>query len=788
MLCSSIEKCHEEIAAYFDSEVSGYPLLVNIDDYKLYQLEISKIKADSSKSIIRLSDYGNGDSFPNHEKAIREITDKDNCVFIGISQYIMFRGSDELNQMVAKLLQLSVKGHVVILLNLCGSILRKHISNDLRYDHRVILMDGITELPKIYLAKPEVNYIDGDYCDGINKLFEKLENYIPTADRNSITVKTRFSSSVFSKSMYVVTTTGGIYESMVSKYHELESAIEKAWGTDAQWEDLYKKMNSFKSLSAIIDDVVGSTINIQSYIDEQFADTNQIYSWYLWLGMKVFGTKGNRYLSEAVKKSSSPVDLIYHIYMDLLYYDYNDAKFFEYYDARKRLVYDIGIDEAIMGEYCDHVGKHDKNMVYYLSDITDREKLLFLRCINKYQYSDDEINTILKHCYPEISAYMTPYEFTRMNTQIPAADPDIYGELTFYFNKYKYQKLSNKISDDFMALVNQYAISRPYNKLLPRTAIMNSIDKKDAQLHFFDALGVEYLSYITSKCEKYGLQADVHVGHCELPSITKNNIEFKKYFKLDVDSDGNEKIPGTKDLDELKHHSKLVDYTKCKEPIHLFMELEIIDRELKNIKSMIVNGEYSKFIIVADHGASRLAVIHQSESSLFQLENQGEHSGRCCETPESPNIPEAAYENGYAVLANYDRFKGSRAANVEVHGGASLEETLVPIIEITKKPENAEYYFTDNVVEFRNKEIVSVVLYSNMKISSPKLVITSPSILKDTVSLGNQTVDGHNYKFDFPEIRRTTECICDLYDGNKPLIKNISFVAKRTSASTKDFF
>ena len=55
MLCSSIEKCHEEIAAYFDSEVSGYPLLVNIDDYKLYQLEISKIKADSSKSIIAIN-------------------------------------------------------------------------------------------------------------------------------------------------------------------------------------------------------------------------------------------------------------------------------------------------------------------------------------------------------------------------------------------------------------------------------------------------------------------------------------------------------------------------------------------------------------------------------------------------------------------------------------------------------------------------------------------------------------------------------------------------------------
>lgn len=44
MLCSSIEKCHEEIAAYFDSEVSGYPLLVNIDDYKLYNLKYPKLK------------------------------------------------------------------------------------------------------------------------------------------------------------------------------------------------------------------------------------------------------------------------------------------------------------------------------------------------------------------------------------------------------------------------------------------------------------------------------------------------------------------------------------------------------------------------------------------------------------------------------------------------------------------------------------------------------------------------------------------------------------------------
>lgn len=44
----------------------------------------------------------------------------------------------------------------------------------------------------------------------------------------------------------------------------------------------------------------------------------------------------------------------------------------------------------------------------------------------------------------------------------------------------------------------------------------------------------------------------------------------------------------------------------------------------------------------------------------------------------------ATEENGFWCLANYDRFKGGRKANVEVHGGASLEEVAVPIVEITK--------------------------------------------------------------------------------------------------------
>lgn len=64
-------------------------------------------------------------------------------------------------------------------------------------------------------------------------------------------------------------------------------------------------------------------------------------------------------------------------------------------------------------------------------------------------------------------------------------------------------------------------------------------------------------------------------------------------------------------------------------PIHLIRELELIDELLKKIKTNLTNGEYQKAILIADHGASRLAVIHETEN-LWEMASNGKHSGRCC--------------------------------------------------------------------------------------------------------------------------------------------------------------
>ena len=49
MRCYDAESCFNEIIAYFNSEVSGYPFIANIDDATILQDICSKMQADSNK-------------------------------------------------------------------------------------------------------------------------------------------------------------------------------------------------------------------------------------------------------------------------------------------------------------------------------------------------------------------------------------------------------------------------------------------------------------------------------------------------------------------------------------------------------------------------------------------------------------------------------------------------------------------------------------------------------------------------------------------------------------------
>lgn len=316
--------------------------------------------------------------------------------------------------------------------------------------------------------------------------------------------------------------------------------------------------------------------------------------------------------------------------------------------------------------------------------------------------------------------------------------------------------------------------------LRPRVSYLEKIDTKNTMVYFVDALGVEYLSFILAQCNSNNLFANVTVCRSELPSITCMNKEF-----VDVFSSAGCKIIDIKDLDELKHHgTNDFDYQITKEPIHLIEELNIIATVLEKIRTNIASGKCEKAIIISDHGASRLAVINETENK-YEMSEKGEHSGRCCPVSDIDEKPDfATEENGYWVLANYDRFKGGRKANVEVHGGAALEEVCVPIIEITPQNEKIDVRLLDSykniTVSFRKSALIK--FFINKKLNNLKVKI------EGKYYDAQPTAEEFVYQVSMPDIRKAKNYIFDVYASENMIASGLQFNVKSEVTVEKDLF
>lgn len=452
-------------------------------------------------------------------------------------------------------------------------------------------------------------------------------------------------------------------------------------------------------------------------------------------------------------------------------------EFASIYERRKVLLNAVGNPVDEVTDFCKIVLSKEREALYYLTDNTVQEKELVFRLLDKYglDFDRETLLSVLERVYPDLHDYLMPYRFKN-------------ALLDGYFQDYKYQKVINKILPDFMKIVEQQAIDRDYNVILqPRSSLIESIDCAHAQTYFTDAVGVEYLGFIMSRCRELQLMAKVTVCRSELPSITSRNKEF-----WDVFNSEQRPIITFDKIDKIKHHGEEgYDYSRTdrKLPIHLIRELELIDELLGKVKVNLANGNYDKAILVSDHGASRLAVIHETEN-LVEMVSQGKHSGRCCPKNDVDIKPDNATDaDDFWALANYDRFKGSRRANVEVHGGATLEEVVVPIIEISYlrtatevkiMPVDAPATFTgvpEIVVSFRKKAAVKI--FATQKLADVSIEI-------DGHFYDAKAIDDNFYVVDaMPEIRRAKVYTVNVYACGNRIASDLPLRVKKESGSEK---
>lgn len=331
------------------------------------------------------------------------------------------------------------------------------------------------------------------------------------------------------------------------------------------------------------------------------------------------------------------------------------------------------IEDKLKDRLTSVLSKKDKieNKLRLLTDITTYERKLVLELIKgkETDYFDS-----LKEVYPSLYYYLLPLE---------VANLDRIEWIKEYFEEYKHSKLNNFPSDKLKEILGaKNKNDDSFYKWYYSVDDYYSIVKEEAEeLIWIDGMGLEWLSLFVRLIDNYSEEHGVfvekkYVARTNLPSITEcNRYENANYVR---------------NLDRFIHSEN-----PYRHPDDLIKEIELIDAI---IKREILSSNKSKICVVSDHG---FTVFPQSQYNNIKKYNfkESDHEGRCMWTDETfsgdvdfiLHNPESKCGNGKKSLVALRYASLNNLPRREVHGGATPEEALVPVIIISKKVEKVSY-------------------------------------------------------------------------------------------------
>lgn len=760
----TLDDAIQKTEKYFSSQ-DTHPRLVNVNnqsDAEAFRLHFSM----ANVSVITVADLSMKDENLSEDVLFHSINIADGKMLLTrISTYYKLLGEQQLRNLLQKIQCISRADlKLVVLCYQCEGVLQ---DLDRRFRSYVYLVDGEkTALPQLVFTAYGIPVPQGvSVVEGIHNFSDSVERYVC----QELFVYTKKTRTSYPASLFIIRERSNAYEAICALDPTTNQLSEK-YGTQSEWEEALADFHKYGSWENYISEQIVPTTNLEgaAYSWQNYSDFKR---WLFFIGLKLYGTKHNWCLNQAALASESKNDLVRGVFRCILKLNYSDNDYWVHYDQRKTLIKLMGNPDSEVNDYCSMVRSKGIDALYYLTDSTKAERNLIFELLDTYSQAlgRERIVSALEHVYSDLYDYLQPYSYN-----IPLLD--------YYFNEYKFQKVFNRIDPEFLRIVNEQSEKREFNLLLPsRSEIVDKVTKIDTAVYFMDAMGVEYLSFIMAECKRHNLLAYVKLGHCEIPSLTSFNKEFVQTFKdggADLIPDDN----GIKSLDELKHHGEEeFDYRNNKLPTYLSRELEIIAEIIEKISTKIKAGKYKKAVMISDHGSSRLCVINGQENKL-EMTNKGKHSGRCCPISDFDEKPDCAIEeNDFWALANYDRFKGGRAANIEVHGGATLEEVVIPVIEIVEMPHDIEIILMNDEVKFsRHKKNAVLQLFSKTPLDALSIRIKELNNEYDGIA------NGQLFDFSIPELRKEgTYHIEVLYHGNA-LQSGFEFKAINTDYSERE--
>jgi len=492
------------------------------------------------------------------------------------------------------------------------------------------------------------------------------------------------------------------YKNFISKILDIHIPIDYKDDEKELWERLAnnilreKNIKNFKELVAT--HFNRASIKKEEIVDLWLEKNDEISRWFLkWWVINEISCKEN-YIHLVMDSTGNftTQEFLNKLWFKIFDCDrINKNWIHERKDCLKQFYSESGMDADEMESDLDSIlapalSQNDKieDKLNLLTDITTYERKRLIEIIRENKdYLD-----IFKGVYPHLYYYLLPLE---------ADNLEKIDWVKEYFDEYKYSKVNNSPSDKLREMLAEKNKDKDsfyewYYSLGDHHSIVK--EEKVDEIVWIDGMGLEWLSLFVRLIEKYGEQHGIfvekkYVTRANLPTMTKcNRFENAKHVR---------------NLDGFIHSENSYRY-----PDALIREIEIVN---SIIKKDILSSNKNRILVVSDHG---FTVFAQSQFDNIKKYNfkESNHEGRCMWTDEffsddDDFILHAPDECGngkkslvalkYASLYNLPRR--------EVHGGATPEEVLVPVIIVTKTKEKISYEIGP--------------LYQEISIRSPNLYV-----------------------------------------------------------------
>lgn len=751
MLSTTVEK--------YIASAKGLPFFYAVGEDE-YLVVLSELKQHGF-IVDRVSDFcpkddkvPNIDEIVDHFRTLDVDYQKNRRVLIGLGEYLSLRGDSYITKELQRLKNTTLgNARVIILLRCVTQHVRKMIQEDSRIAAQQRVQIGSDCNNTLAITSTSLQLLEG--------ALKGIKGFLQACEDGLVGKCSLCSTLTFPNSIIPITTITSIYAALRQALPSL--CLMEKLGNEDQWSHLYHDLMKKEFSLAQLFEHYGYTFDFETDLYNNCAGY-EYRNWLYFIFLKVNQDSiPNVYLKYVVGLTESFDELHNKLLTEIIHIPRSSENFHEYYSDRKRLI--RSFPESDIAIFVHENSIDPTESIYRYTDNTQLEREGIIRWVSKYGYIKDIANI-----YPALAQYLESYTFDCGKLS---------DELTTYFTEYKLQKVTNRIYPDFLDRVVANVHKLKYMHLEKReSALLRIPDKHSAYLYWIDALGVEYLSYITYLAKARGLTARIDITYAELPTITAINKGFFDKWS------GPQKYKES-ELDEIKHKEKGGFVFKDGEgPIHLASELKVIERAIDRAATELAMHSCKTFIITSDHGASRLAVIHKQEEK-YATDTIGEHSGRCCKVFEQADLPNAIEENGYLVLGDYGRFKGSRAANVEVHGGATLEEVLVPVVSLTLRRQ------TDIVIKLLNSDEIYADRHAGTVLNMYISDVENTNKISITIGTNRyiaKQVDSTHYTIVLADVKRSKKGnMASVYDGDD-LIGSVTFDIKGKTAIVKSDF